>query len=336
MTKPYDHKNDEKIAALYLSGKTGDEIGSQFGISDVTVYRALERQGVPRRGSHPRSDWEDTEQNRRELIAAYEAGAGIARVARQFHINGRRVKKILDEAGHTDRHAGAVRRFSDEDTAEFIRIYQSGKSLTEIARQYDASTKVIRDYLVRAGVELRRMGAPAFWTDARKAEATQRYLAGEQLQNIAKVMKCGFDTVQRTLIELGIHEKKNCTLRGETHHSWRGGKVTLDNGYINVRITDENRHLVAPPVPRTGYILEHRLVMAQKLGRPLLPTEEPHHKNLIRNDNSPENLELWVTSQPRGARVADLIEWSLGLLGQYMPEVLAPGWQEAPRPEAIS
>jgi hypothetical protein len=53
--------------------------------------------------------------------------------------------------------------------------------------------------------------------------------------------------------------------------------------------------------------LEHRWVMEQMIGRPLEPDEEVHHKNRIRDDNDPSNLELWATPQPRGGRVADLV-----------------------------
>jgi len=53
--------------------------------------------------------------------------------------------------------------------------------------------------------------------------------------------------------------------------------------------------------------LEHRYMMECQLGRPLWPDEEVHHKNRIRDDNDPANLELWTTAQPRGGRVADLV-----------------------------
>lgn len=64
-------------------------------------------------------------------------------------------------------------------------------------------------------------------------------------------------------------------------------------------------------------VLEHRLVMSQIIGRPLRRFEEPHHKNGIRDDNSPGNLELWVKwRQPNGQRLSDLLEF----IARYYPE----------------
>jgi hypothetical protein len=67
----------------------------------------------------------------------------------------------------------------------------------------------------------------------------------------------------------------------------------------------------------------HQLVMERMLGRRLHPGETPHHRNGQRDDNRPENLDLWSTSQPSGQRVADKVAWALELLALYAPETLS-------------
>jgi hypothetical protein len=37
----------------------------------------------------------------------------------------------------------------------------------------------------------------------------------------------------------------------------------------------------------------------------------------VRDDNRPENLELWVKPQPSGIRVADAIAWAWEILSRY-------------------
>jgi hypothetical protein len=83
---------------------------------------------------------------------------------------------------------------------------------------------------------------------------------------------------------------------------WKGGRSRKEDGYIRAYQPD---HPSLVGTTRT-YVLEHRLVMEQMLGRYLLPHENVHHKNGIRDDNRPENLELWERQQPMGARPHEL------------------------------
>ena len=53
----------------------------------------------------------------------------------------------------------------------------------------------------------------------------------------------------------------------------------------------------ARPMARAdGYIMEHRLVMAQWVGRMLLRTEVVNHKDHDPSNNARSNLELWPTN----------------------------------------
>ena len=90
--------------------------------------------------------------------------------------------------------------------------------------------------------------------------------------------------------------------RAEQVANWKGGRTLTAkvDGYVRVR---------APGHPRTTkknpYVLEHILVMETVLGRYLRPKERVHHKNGRRQDNRPENLELWKMKDPPGVRSSD-------------------------------
>lgn len=81
--------------------------------------------------------------------------------------------------------------------------------------------------------------------------------------------------------------------------------------YLSIRIPSH------PAANSWGLVLEHRVVMESIVGRHLLPGENVHHINGVRDDNRPENLELWVSSQPSGQRPADLVAWAHEILRRY-------------------
>ena len=108
------------------------------------------------------------------------------------------------------------------------------------------------------------------------------------------------------------------------------GQGSLSHGYWWVPVRPEQRHLV--PDGRTADF-EHRLVMAEMLGRPLREDETVHHRNGQRLDNRPENLELWSSAQPKGQRVADKLAWAQEILRRYDPEAAQPlGLPDAEEP----
>ncbi len=104
---------------------------------------------------------------------------------------------------------------------------------------------------------------------------------------------------------------------GRTHTPRYEGKriVTSRDGYVFVYLPDH-----PSAYKTTGYISEHRLIMERVLGRQLRERETVHHKNGVRTDNTPENLELWLKSHVPGQRVADLIDWARWIIDEYAGE----------------
>ena len=76
----------------------------------------------------------------------------------------------------------------------------------------------------------------------------------------------------------------------------------------------------APDHPRATSgpsVFEHILVAEDLLGRYLHHGETVHHRNGVRDDNRPENLELWTTPKPSGVRVSDAIAWAYEIIERY-------------------
>lgn len=73
---------------------------------------------------------------------------------------------------------------------------------------------------------------------------------------------------------------------GPTNAKWKE-RIVRPDGYVFVHAPEGH-----PMANSQGYILEHRLLKSQQLGRVLTPTEIVHHRDHDRAHNEPRNTKL--------------------------------------------
>lgn len=146
---------------------------------------------------------------------------------------------------------------------------------------------------------MRDGGSGVFWTDDRLNKLVELHDLGLTQKAIGEKIGARHDAVSRKLYEIGVI--KRTAPRRANHHSWRGGRIKRD-GYIYLLPTTGQMELCPPN--SSGRIQEHRLVMAESLGRPLLPSETVHHINGDRADNRLENLQLRQGNHGTGVALA--------------------------------
>lgn len=137
-------------------------------------------------------------------------------------------------------------------------------------------------------------------------------------------MPCKIDGCEKRTIALGF-----CAKHYSKHKNY-GDPLAVTPAEKRIKTnreqgkTDTNgyRLVWAPGDPSSSrsngnWAPEHRLVMAEIIGRPLRTNENVHHINGVKTDNRPENLELWVSSQPSGQRIPDLLAWAREIIDLY-------------------
>lgn len=122
-------------------------------------------------------------------------------------------------------------------------------------------------------------------TQIDEADLIRRYQASRAaVREIAAEYGVSIQAIYSRLKSLGVKLRSGGdasigTQAKEHNPNWKGGRYIGSNGYVYALAAGKHQ-------------LEHRVIAAQMLGRPLLKQEVVHHKNHVITDNRPENLEI--------------------------------------------
>ncbi len=171
---------------------------------------------------------------------------------------------------------------------EVGRKYSAGRPMSDLAKEYGVCYSIIRKALLKINAPIR--GAQVRPVAARDIKKMVSMYTKSNMSQVAIAETFGVCTpvVARVLHESGVFKPGYAS--GPRHGMWTGGVAQDQHGYRLIRLPRD--HPFASMAVATGYVPEHRLVMAQKLGRPLTSKETVHHKDGDRKNNDPDNLQL--------------------------------------------
>lgn len=240
-----------------------------------------------------------------KAVQMYVGGMTVPVIAKQLPISESVLYRALAQEGikpseliRRGIRGKANRKFTNEQEGHIAGAYRSGKSLTTLANEWNVNLVTIRNVLIRQGIPRRRQGNifRSFSQD-QITDMAKRWLAGESQTEIATKHGTHQTIVGRLLAAHGF-KKEHRRPKRERHGNWKGGRSITSQGYISVLIEPDSPYFCM--ANSGGYVLEHRLVMAQHLGRPLQPYETVHHINGIKDDNADDNLELRIGKHGTG------------------------------------
>lgn len=278
---------DKQIAAEYEAGSSIWALANKHGVAYQTVDKALRRCNVVKRPVGKEIRWASSPEQEAEVVALYAERMSVKAIARYMCTRDSKVTETLHKHGVEIRRLGGAKRgggrnylFTEEEAEALGREYVAGDiTLRDLAAKHGTNENTMRNTLRRVGVHTRYL-TPQRWTPTRCQWLIEQFDSGRPLEDVARELGVEVTTVKHRLNALRV------SIQTPRHARRRVGQ----KGYVEVLLLPGDEKLMQPMA--NGWVLEHRIVMARALNRPLSRHEQVHHINGDRSDNRLANLQL--------------------------------------------
>lgn len=218
--------------------------------------------------------------------------------ARRHDVTRYVARRVLRDAGVEIRPPSSYRCADAEHEQIALGAYARGLSIDKAAALAGMTGNSLGRLLAREGLAKRERGEARRirLSNSDTVVAVKMYLDGASIRGIARGIGSSQGIVRRSLRDAGIDAAR----RGENARAFGAvGRYKTKAGYIRVKLPED--HPVRDMAGQDGYVMEHRLVMALDIGRPLEKNESVHHINGRRAENNRENLQLRTTHHGQGS-----------------------------------
>lgn len=170
--KAFTPEQELAVCEMYERVERAVSVAEAFCVNAQTIYRVLEKHGIPRTHRHPESRKEQRKEQRR--------------------------KRKLEQQN-------SVIEWTDEVVDDVVRLYESGLSCSKIGDRYHCSWMTIERRLKERSVKLRGKGSS---TDALIPQIMELHKQGLSDYEIASELGIGRYAVGYRLQKAGIHRGK--------------------------------------------------------------------------------------------------------------------------------
>ena len=275
----------EEYSGSKRDDKIMKELSGIYGCSESTLYKILKKHNVVCRGRNLTSEEE------KAILQCYSQTSSLVETASKLG-HGRQSVYLVLKKYDVDTNK---KLFSSEEEIKIIRTYNDGCSLGSTAKIIGKGSKYsVREVLIRHNIEVRSsVKKPTDLSENKIQQVLELYNQGMSRNKIASVVDLSRHLVGRVLsnrIDSRLEKRYS-------KHCKRGGRIS-HLGYVMIRLAEND--LFYCMTNQSGYVFEHRYVMAKSIGRPLKQTETVHHKNGNKEDNRADNLQLRSKSHGPG------------------------------------